>query len=119
MVRVFGPAAYADMMQLPSRAIVRFAEIQGERDASRWLTRLRLMAVADGMELGQEYVRGPNDPKPKPGDGYTSRKPYLQMEETLERQAEPWAAAERQRQRRIKEQDAKWERAKAAMRGRA
>ena len=114
-MRVFGASAYAEMMQLPMRALQRFAQIQGERQAGEQLARLRLMAAADGMEQGREYRPGPNDPKPKKGDGHYSLQRYRDLEDALERQAEPWAAAERQRRRRLREQDAKWAKLREAM----
>lgn len=114
-MRVFGASAYAEMMRLPTRAIQRFAQIQGERQAAEQLSSLRLMAVADGMEQGREYKPGPNDPKPKKGDGHYSLQRYRDLEDALERQAEPWVAAERQRRRRLREQDAKWAKLREAM----
>lgn len=114
-MRVFGAGAYAEMMRLPLRALQRFAEIQGERDAGEQLARLRLMGLADGVEQGKEYVRGKDDPKPKAGAGHYSLKRYQDMLDALERRAQPWAAAERQRQRRVAEQEAKWEKMRRAM----
>lgn len=114
-MRVFGAAAYRDMMALPVRAIARFAEIQSERDAAQQLTRLRLMATADGMEQGREYVPGRDDPKPKPGAGHYSLKRYVELVESLERRAEPWAADARQAQRRAAEERERWAKLKAAM----
>lgn len=114
-MRTFGAGAYAQMMGLPMRAIQRFAEIQGECRAAERLAQLRLMAVADGMEQGKDYVPGSDDPKPRKGAGHYSLKRYRELEDQLERQAEPWVAAKRQRLRRIAEQDAKWAKLREAM----
>lgn len=116
-MRVFGAAAYRDMMSLPVRAISRFAEIQGEREAAKQLTWLRLMAVADGLEQGKEYIPGKDDPKPKPGAGHYSLKRYIDTLEQLERQAEPWAAEKRIVERRRAEEERRWANLKAAMLG--
>lgn len=117
MLREFGTAQFETVMSWPYRLIVRGVQIERQREAAQQLTRLRLTALADGMEQGKEYIPGANDPKPKAGDGKYSLKRFQDTVDALERQAEPWAAAERQRLRRKAEQDAKWERAKAAMRG--
>lgn len=114
-MRVFGPVAYASLITLPARAIARFAEIEAERDAAQQLARLRLMALADGLEQGKEYVRGKDDPQPKAGAGYYSLKRYIEATEELERRAEPWSAEYKQRLRREREQEQRWAALKAAM----
>lgn len=87
-MRVFGPAAYPAMIDLPLRLIVRAAELQGERDAEARLIQLTDVSLASGLKLGQEYV----DPDAKPSG---SRAHYslarLQEHRTdLERRAYPW-----------------------------
>lgn len=104
-------------MTWPYRLIVRGVQIERQREAGQRLATLRLQALADGMEQGKEYVPGKDDPKPKSGEGHYSLKRFRDVEDALERQAEPWVAEERQRQRRVAEQEEKWRRAKAAMRG--
>ncbi|WP_104990862.1 hypothetical protein [Deinococcus sp. NW-56] len=114
MIRVFGAAAYPNMITQPFRLISRAAEIEGERDAEQQLHRLRLMAVADGMEQGKVYVPDPNDP-PSKSRAHYNLQPYNQTLERLERQAYPWAAEAVQRQRRVAEQEAKWQALREAM----
>lgn len=120
ILRELGPALYDAAICWPHRLIVRAIAIERQRDAAQKLAHLRLMALADHMEAGREYVRGKDDPKPKPTDGYYSLKRFQSMEEALENLAEPWAVEfkkEQKRKAREAEQAAKWERAKAAFRG--
>lgn len=89
-MREFGPAAYREVLGWPYRLIVRGVQIERQREAASQLTRLRLSAVADGMEQGKIYVAGSKDPPPDPNGPRYDLKPYKRLEELLDRQARPW-----------------------------
>lgn len=110
MLREFGAAQYREVMTWPYRLIVRGIQIERQREAEAQLTRLRLQAIADGVELGKEYVPGQDDPKPTGKEGHWSRKPYLSTERALERAARPWEhTTEKLIARRIAEEAAEFE----------
>lgn len=77
-------------MTWPYRLIVRGVQIERQREAAEQLTRLRLQAVADGMEQGKKYVPGSKDPPADPGGPRYDLTPYLKLTEALDRQARPW-----------------------------
>lgn len=91
MIRVFGPAAYAEIMQLPPRLIARAAQINGERDAEARLATLSDLAIGAGLKFGQKYV-DPKNPsgKAKRGEAFYSLDPFNRHSAALERLARPW-----------------------------
>lgn len=107
VLRYYGAAAYAEVMDWPQRLIMRGIEIEQQREAARQLEHLRLSALSDGMEQGREYVPDPSEEKPKSSAHYDLAR-YRRVEDALELRAYPWAAAHRHRERAIAEADAKW-----------
>lgn len=105
-MREYGPVAYAAVIGWPYRLILRGITVGRQRRAARQLDRLRLTAVADGMDQGREYV----DPE-HPGGADTSKahytvKPYLRAERALEQAAEPWRWTEEAVRRRREREEA-------------
>lgn len=102
MIREYGAQAYAAVMTWPHRLIVRGIHIERQRDAAAQITRLRLNAVADGLDQGREYVPDPNDPAPRSSAHYSLR-PYRETLDALDAAAHPWrhtlAARIRRRER--------------------
>lgn len=110
MIRVFGPAAYPQIIALPLRLIIRAAQIAGERDAEARLTALTDASIGAGLKFGREYIDP--DAKTNAGGPYYSFAPLTRHREALERQARPWQwTAEAIRQRREAEEDAMWSKA--------
>ena len=99
----------------PLRLIVRLAEIQGERDAAEKLTQLRHRALADGLELGRQYVPDPKDPVSKSKAHYKLTG-FVDEVQALEAKAAPWVDWEAVRRgRRRKQNDEQWQQVYAAM----
>lgn len=98
-------------MNWPYRLIVRGIQIERQLAAADQLARLRLQAVADGMEQGKKYVPGSKDPPPDPNGPKYDLTPYLKLVAALERAAEPWNhTLEKRIARRIAEEEADFER---------
>lgn len=89
MIRVFGAAAYPNIIRLPYRLIVRAAEIEGQRDAGQRLNTLRDAAIGAGLKLGQKWVPGKKE-TPDPNAGHFDLTPLLEHQEQLDRLAAPW-----------------------------
>lgn len=110
MLREFGTAQYETVMNWPYRLIVRGIQIERQRVAAAQVMRLRLQAVADGMEQGKKYVPGSKDPPPDPNSARYDLTPYIKTVESLERVAYPWKyTLEKLIARRIAEEDADFE----------
>lgn len=119
MIRVFGPAAYAEIMQLPPRLIARAAQINGERDAEARLATLSDLAIGAGLKFGQKYV-DPKNPggKARKGEAFYSLDPFNRHSAALERLARPWEyTKERIRARREAEEERRWREAENALGG--
>ncbi|MBZ9713750.1 hypothetical protein [Deinococcus multiflagellatus] len=104
-MREYGAAAYASVIVWPYRLILRGIEIERQREAAHNLARLRLQAVADGLDQGREYVPDPNDPAPTSTAHYTL-KPYLTTLEQLDEAAHPWRYTLEMRIRRREREEA-------------
>lgn len=106
-MRVFGPAAYPAMIDLPLRLIVRAAELQVERDAEARLIQLTDVSLASGLKLGQEYVDP--DATPSSSRAHYSLAKLQEHQIKLEKRAYPWlhtpAAIKSRRER---EEDVLW-----------
>lgn len=121
MIRVFGPAAHASIMQLPPRLIARAAQIQGERDAEARLATLSDLAIGAGLKFGQRYV-DPKNPsgQTRKGEAYYSLDPFNRHSTALERLARPWEyTPARIRARREAEEERRWQEAEKALGGAA
>lgn len=110
MIRVFGLAAYPELIRQPYRLLLRGAEIEGERGAAQRLARVQDGRIADGLKLGREWVRGRKE-KADPDAGYWTLAPLFRHEEQLDRLARPWAHTAGAIERRLDaEQDAAFRR---------
>lgn len=104
-----------DLLGEPLRLIRRLAEIQGERDAAEKLAQLRHRALADGLELGREFVPDPKDP-PNKSKAHYKLTGFVDEVQALEERAAPWVDWQKLRRRsRRKQNDAQWQQVYEAM----
>lgn len=119
MIRVFGVAAYPQVMQMPPRLIGRAAEIHAEREAEARLAALDDASTAAGLKLGQKYV-DPKNPsgQAKKGDPYYSLDPFNAHLREIERRARPWLYTPAAiRARRELEEERRWQQTEKTLGG--